>query len=77
MIALDHLESVTGNFIQGSQISFEARPIWEALQEKSGKYISTRMPKHDLSFAWVLHKEESVGELLLFFWLRRRKIYPT
>ena len=31
MIALDHLESVTGNFIQGSQISFEARPIWEAL----------------------------------------------
>ena len=45
MIALDHLESVTGNFIQGSQISFEARPIWEALQEKSGKYISTRIPK--------------------------------
>ena len=31
MIALDHLQSVTGNFILRSRISFEARPIVEEL----------------------------------------------
>ena len=39
MIALDHLESVTGNFIQDQD------QLWKDYKNKLGKYLLTRTPK--------------------------------